>query len=261
MGLGVRHEWPMESYLAAWKTFRQAANENKIIAQHLVSQPSWPRGKKLRICDIGCGDGRLLEALIFEAPDEVAEVCLIDPDYELLQEAARSISERNYISKVSTTLAKVESVFPDCASGFDVVLMIHLVYLIESESLVQLLRALPRDLIVYILFDAPTSVFTSLWAKTAPKYRDRVVRAHDIIASLTPSEFAVQRTEVEARVPNPFDLPREDLRNAILSLLCYSSDVLADSDMRAWARSTIERYVDEQGNVACRSACYEIQRV
>ncbi len=260
MGLGVRHEWPMESYLAAWKTFRQAANENKVIAQHLVSQPSWPRGRKLRICDIGCGDGRLLEALIFEAPDELAEVCLVDPDYELLQEAARSISERNYISKVSTILSKVESVFPSCVEGFDVALMVHLVYLIETECLIQLLQAMPPGPVIYIVFDAPTSVLTSLWSRTASKYHERVVQAHHIIDSLSSGEFAVQRSQIEARVPNPFSLPREDLRGAILSLLCYSSDVLEDPDKRDWARSTIERYVDEQGSVVCRSVCYEVRR-
>jgi 2-polyprenyl-3-methyl-5-hydroxy-6-metoxy-1,4-benzoquinol methylase len=260
VGLEIRREWPMESYLAAWKTFRQTANENKSIARHLTTQPSWPRGKKLRICDVGCGDGRLIEAITLETQDEIAAVSLVDPDPELLDEAVRCIAEEALVPNITRTLATAEMAFPACATGHDIVLMVHVVYLIESEHLVRLLEAMPPEVVAYVIFDEPESVFTTLWRETAPKFHGRVLEAHKIMKALPRTNFAIAETKVEAQVANPFTLPREDVRRAILSLLCYSTEAADDMRTRGWIESTVSRYVDSNGQVLCRSGCYEIRR-
>jgi SAM-dependent methyltransferase len=250
----------MASYLAAWKAFRQAANENKRIARHLVSRPQWPRRPRLRICDIGCGDGRLLETLILEAPDELGAVVLVDPDTDLLDEAVRAVTELNLVPEVIRIPSTAESAFPSCAADSDIVLMIHVVYLMESEHFAELLGVLSTKAVTYIVLDEPESIFTTLWEKTAPKFYDRVLKAHRFIQSLPPERFQVKESKIQAEVPNPFSLPREDLRRAILSLLCYSSGALDDPRAREWIERTVNQFAVADGKVACRSACYEILR-
>lgn len=259
--LDIRQEWPMDSYLAAWKNFRQASGENKVIARHLISRPSWPHGKAIRVCDLGCGDGRLLEALVLECPDEVATVNLIDPDPELLDEATRCVTDQALVPVISTHLATAEEAFPECAIGYDVVLMVHVVYLLESTHFLDLLYTAPQNVALFVVFDHPNSVFTTLWERTAPKYHARVLEAHKIISTLPIEQFDVRRSEFEARLPNPFDLPREDIRRSLLSMLCYSSEAVSDNSIRSWIESVVGRYLDESGNVVCRSVCYEIVRI
>jgi len=257
--LDIRQEWPMDSYLAAWKNFRQASDENRAIARHLISRPSWPQGRAIRVCDLGCGDGRLLEALVLECLDEVAAITLIDPDPDLLDEATRCLTDQALVPMISTHLATAEESFPECAIGHDIVLMVHVVYLLESTHLLDLLYTTPQNVALLIVFDHPESVFTTLWERTAPKYHARVLEAHKIIDALSPEQFAVHRSEFEARLPNPFDLPREDIRRSLLSMLCYSSEAV--SDHGPWIKSVVDKYLDEGGNVVCRSVCYEIMRL
>lgn len=257
----VRTEWPMDSYLGAWKTFRQAANENESIASHLVSRTSWPSGEGLRICDVGCGDGRLLETIIIEAQNSVEAVTLVDPDQDLLNEAENVIREQaSLVPQIHRLLLTAEEAFPGCAVDADVILFVHVVYLIESHHLINIFNSLPLDKIVYVIFDEPTSVFTTLWEQTAPKYRERVIEAHKIIRALPRNQFDIEESLIEAEVPNPFDYSRKDVQDAILSILCYSSEALTSPHRRLWIEETIKRYIGGNGGVMCRSACYEITR-
>jgi 2-polyprenyl-3-methyl-5-hydroxy-6-metoxy-1,4-benzoquinol methylase len=256
----VRTEWPMDSYLGAWKTFRQAANENESIASHLVSRASWPSGEGLRICDVGCGDGRLLETLILEPTITVEEVTLVDPDEELLNEAKRILRAETPVPQINPLLLTAEEAFPECAVDADVILLVHVVYLIESHHLIGIFNSLPFGKIVYVVFDEPTSVFTTLWEQTAPKYHERVIEAHKIIQALPRNQFDVEESSIKAEVPNPFDYSWKDVQDAILSILCYSSEALTSPHRRQWIESTIAQYVGEEGKVTCSSACYEIRR-
>lgn len=256
----VRTEWPMDSYLGAWKTFRQAANENESIANHLVSRTSWPSEEGLCICDVGCGDGRLLEALILESQNTPMAVTLVDPDEDLLNEAENVIRKQELVPQIQRILLTAEEAFPECAVDADVILLVHVVYLIESHHLIDIFNLLPLDKIVYVVFDEPASVFTTLWEQTAPKYHERVVEAHKIIQALSRNQFDVEESLIAAEVPNPLDYSRKDVQDAILSILCYSSEALTSPHQRQWVESTIAQYVGEDGKVICRSACYEIRR-
>src|SRR5687768_4187145 len=126
------HEWPMESYLTAWKMFRLLSDENRATAQHIVSRSHWPRRGSLSLLDLGCGDGRLVEQVALLSPDPITRVTLVDPDAELLSEAEATIRETETVQEVTTIQLPLEDVDKN---GFSAILLVHVVYLLREESL------------------------------------------------------------------------------------------------------------------------------
>lgn len=259
MSESPRNEWPMATYMAAWKTFRRLSDENRATARHLLSRARWPHRDGITICDVGCGDGRLVETLVMESTTGISSVVLVDPDGSLLEEASTCVSTSPERS-VRAIKDSAERAFPACAEGADVSLLVHVVYLIPNGGLRHLLEASPAGMPLYVILDAPESVFSQLWKRTAPKYFARAEKARNLIESLPADRFAVDRSTFSSTITNPFKLSRTDLRDAILSLLCYRSIDESDAELHGWIAQVIERHAAGQ-HVVCDSACYEIVRL
>ena len=248
----------MESYLSAWKIFRRLSDENVATAEHLVNQPMWPKRADLNITDLGCGDGRLLEEIILRSPAGVHEVRLVDPDSELLLEAASCISQTERVPHVHTIHRGIERAFPDCSNGSDIILIVHVVYLLEAGALREALFSSPVGIPIYIVLDDPNSIFTTLWEKTAPRFHETAMGAHEIVSSLPGDQFKVAKSSISSSVCNPLPLERDDIRDALLSILTYSEvSPLTDPQIREWVERTITARI-ENGALKCRSTCYEI---
>jgi hypothetical protein len=260
MMIMARSEWPMETYLAAWKTFRRLSNENAATARHLVGRPAWPKKHPINILDLGCGDGHLLEEVLTQSPVGIDEVRLVDPDPELLGEAVNCVHHTSLTGRVVSVVGTLDEVYEREASGVDAILAVHLVYLLEAESVQRLLYRVPEGVPLYVVFDAPHSIFTTLWEKTAPKYFARAHAAHSAIRALPTSHFEVGVSEIVSSIRNPLALPRGDVRDALLSILSYSNvSSKSNPAMREWIKNTLTaRLRDDE--IRCESVCYEILR-
>jgi hypothetical protein len=254
-----RAEWPSTAYLSAWKTFRLLSNENEMTARHLLDRPSWPRKEGLVLSDIGCGDGRLSQLMVVKNPTSVREVRLVDPDGDLLAEAERCLIETTPVTTVSTVARAAEDGLPEIVMGCDVILLVHVVYLMRNYSLQKLLDSLPFGIPLFVVLDKPDSVFSQLWEKTAPKYFDRAVRAHSTVQQLPEASYAVENSTFTAQVPHP-RTQRDDVQTALLSLLSYADAALiSQPNVRRWIDTILERHTDH-GRIRCTSTCYAIRR-
>jgi hypothetical protein len=206
----------------------------------------------MTLVDIGCGDGRLLEEVLLQSPSRVGEVRLIDPDAELLSEAARCIGEVGFVRRIDTIHGGIEGIDQDSVLNADALLLVHVVYLLNPGLLGQFVKSLPVGVPAYIVLDSPRSVFTTLWERTAPRYHKRAIEAHQLLRDLPPEEFEASVTTVRSTVRNPLAVHRPDVRDALLSILCYRevSDTL---DPALQDRS-------EELVVHCESTCYNITR-
>jgi len=250
-------KWPWDSYLPAWKTFRRISNENTVTAKHLLSRKKWPQKDNITVCDLGCGDGLLLETIILESPTIISEVRLLDPDWGLLSEAISRVNETGHVGKVISYLDTAESGFPHCAEGVDVITGVHIVYFMENEAFQRILFSVPVSIPFYVVLDSPDSVFTSLWRVTAPLYHERSLHAHETLNALPRDIFSVTSTSFNSRILNPALLAREDLRQAILSILTYSD---FSPDKYPSVSSILEKHTKGK-YLLCRSHCYEIIRL
>lgn len=256
----AREEWPSEVYLEAWKTFRAISNENAVMAAQLVGQRAWPKSSGLTLCDIGCGDGELMKQIVVQSRSPIAEVRLIDPDEELLSEAVRVVSETGLVKDVKQTLANAEDVFPACTERSDAVLLVHVVYLMRNGAFRGMLQAMAPQTPLFVVMDAPESVFTQLWKETAPKYHQRSTRAHETIAQLPRDTFAVQATPFSSLIPDP-RAQRLDLKTALLSILCYTDARRLANDGALMEKIDATLSAHASGDkIRCDLVCYAIQR-
>lgn len=198
--------WPMTAYLAAWRTFRRVSNENAHMAAHIVALASWPRHTdQFGVCDLGCGDGRLLDELIGMSASRPGRVRLVDTDDGLLSEATRQLASC-LPPRLSPAgfLGRAEDLIEKVAEGMDVLLLIHVVYLMETHAVRSLLERIPRGVPMIVVLDEPESVFAELWRVTAPQYSKRVELAHGVLGRLPVGDYEVRRTSITSFVPNPF---------------------------------------------------------
>jgi SAM-dependent methyltransferase len=257
MGKKLLSPWPCNSYLSAWKTFRLISNENEVTANHLLARTSWPRKENITICDLGCGDGHLIEQLILTSPTKIAKVHLLDPNSELMREAHERVCETNLTNDVVCLVGTAERRFAECTVGIDVILLIHVVYLMENGALLKILSSIPFNTPLYLILDSPDSVFTALWKITAPLYYERALKAHETLKKLPKDNFIIRQSTFKSQIKNPLLLPREDLKQAILSILTYSdfSENMYPTILPILEKHTQEKYL------SCKSRCYEILRV
>jgi hypothetical protein len=255
----ARREWPSAAYLENWKAFRGMSNENAVTAAELLKHPLWPQGDSLTLCDIGCGDGKVAQEIVRQSRGAFREVRLVDPDEDLLEEAIQMLaSEKVETRKYHATAAQA---LPGCAEGADVALLAHVVYLLPDGELEAIFRAMPVEVPLVVVMDAPDSVFTSLWAESAPKYHARSLAAHATIAALPRDAYFVETTRLSSLLPDPRAI-EPDGKIQLLAILCYTDrDLLtADPGLLARAEDILGRYAAE-GQIRCDSMCYVIQRL
>jgi len=257
----AREEWPSEIYIEAWKTFRALSGENAVMAAQIVGQRAWPRRDDgITLCDIGCGDGELMKQIVVHSQSPIADVRLVDPDEDLLSEAVRVVEETGLVPHVERTLATAEEVFPRCAESSDAVLLVHVVYLMKNGGFRKILEACVPGTPLFVVMDAPDSVFTQLWRETAPKYHHRSVKAHETVAQLSRDAYDVEATSFSSLLPDPRHL-RADLRTALLSILCYTDArrLAGDDALMTSIDALLTRH--EAGEmIRCDLVCYTIQR-
>ena len=248
----------MPEYLKAWKLFRDNADENEVTAKSLLKRLSWPRKGGLDICDLGCGDGRLIGELLARCGD-VQKVRLVDPDNDLLTEAEALVERRFPGRHIVASLNSVREGWPKCAGDADVILAVHLVYLVEGDELQSLIQNRPKNAVSYIVLDAPTSVFTELWKWTADKYYRRAKLAHTELCKYLGLPGPPQDAPIRSRIPKSL-LADHEMSDWLLSILCYRN-MLTDvpPDLRRKVREIIDHHTDKSGEfVECESVCYEL---
>ena len=252
-----RAEWPMASYMASWKLFRQVSDENEVTAQHILSCPAWPTEQAISILDVGCGNGHVVGRILALCMNGVANVRLLDPDEELLSEAYKHILETRVTDDVITHLGSVSRYIPDVYEGVDVVLAIHVAYLMEPSEFGQMMAALPKGVTTYVVLDRPDSVFSRLWEVTAPKYHGRSVQAHKTLGALPPG-FNVEHSVIASHIQNPL-ARRRQVMESLLSLLCYTDYTSLDAQSRKGVEGILREHTRD-GVVTCESSCYEVVR-
>lgn len=247
----------MPEYLRAWKLFRANSDENRVTAEFVLRSALWPQKKSVDVCDLGCGDGLLLAEVLAKCPS-VNKVRLVDPDNDLLLEAEAMVEEKFPGTHVSALLNSVREGWPRCAGNADVILAIHLVYLIEEDELQALVRNRPPNAAMFVVLDAPHSVFTELWRWTADKYFRRSKRAHEVMRnSLGLSNTAPLKT-IKSKISKSL-LVEHELSDWLLSILCYRN-MLEDvpAQLKDTARRILDEHTDSTGNfIECESLCYE----
>lgn len=248
----------MPEYPRAWKLFRDNADENEVTAKFLLKRPSWPRKVGLSICDLGCGDGRILAEVLARCGD-VQKVRLVDPDNDWLNEAEALIEHRFPGRHLIASLNSVREGWPKCAGDADVILAVHLVYLLEEDELHSLIHDRPKSAVTYVVFDSPTSVFSELWKWTADKYARRAKLAHAELCKYLGLSEPPREAVIRSRFPKKL-LSDHELSDWLMSILCYRN-MLTDvpSDLRRKVREIIDHHTDKTGEfVECESVCYEL---
>ena len=251
--------WPMSSYLSAWRTFRALSDEPQRTAEHVVAQPAWPTRSSLRILDLGCGDGLMVQAFLLSLGQTVARALLLDPDNELLGEAAARLGELALKAVIEPRLGGLEDQAAVLARQVDVGLAIHVVYLVEPEQFQQVVKRWPAGVPLYVVIDAPDSVFSKVWRYTAPEFAARTQAAHRYLSSGSDGQsVSVRQTRFSTRVANPFSLS-EEVAEHVFSLISYAEFSKLSAENRERTQQIIREHADGK-QLVCTCSCYEIVR-
>jgi SAM-dependent methyltransferase len=248
--------WPMVNYMPAWKTFRRESDEPEITAEHVIHQPGWPRKEPLSILDIGCGDGRMIEAFLFTVHQDIDKVVLLDPDEHMLHEARAEIESYNLGTVVEPRLGVADLGGTELAKCVDVGLAIHVAYLLPPTSFQNLVRRWPCGKPLYVVLDSPGSVFTQLWERTAPEYAARSTSIHAFFAENASVDSSIAMTTFSTRVASPF-LLADKISRLVLSLLSYRQYDELTPDLRQHVDDTVQAHI-EGDKLVCKCSCYEI---
>jgi len=250
----------MANYLSAWKTFRHLGNEPAATAEHVISQPRWPSKDNLRILDVGCGDGQMAQAFLLKMlkSQTVAEVVLLDPEEGMLSEAASLIRGAGFRGDIRRELGLADKEALKLAKEIDVGLAIHVVYLLPHNRFRTFVNRWPVGIPLYVVLDAPDSVFSEIWPQTAVDYATRSRRVHEYLSGEANGGLKVHRTDFTTRMSDPFDLA-PPVRDLALSLLCYGDYDEVPDGKKPIVRDAILKH-KEDGFVRCACSCYELLR-
>lgn len=252
----IKDEFPMDIYLPSWKLFRCLSDENKETAKHLLLKSNW--NMPSNILDIGCGDGLLIKEIVHLCENSVKEVRLLEPDLELLETAFKNLSETNLIPSIVKINNDINSVLKDCFNEIDLILAVHIAYLIPTTDFIQVINSIPINVPFYLVLDEPTSIFSTLWKETAFKYSQRSLKTHEYVKSLDNSEFSVNYSVITSHIKNPLKL-RKDIKERIISLLCYNDYNSFTQDKKQLVEKIISDFLINE-TINCNSSCYEIIR-
>jgi len=250
--------WPMANYIEAWKAFRCQGNEPEATASHILAQPLWPKHGDLRILDIGCGDGHMLEAFLLKLGSMISKVYLLDPEEWILSEAVKQIEGILPNFKIFTQVGTADEEGLDFTRHVDVGLAIHIVYLMSHSRFRRLINHWHSRIPLFVVLDAPDSVFSQLWNMTAQDYAVRSAKVHNYFENEKNSQLTIQRTDFFTHVTNPFTLssPRKEL---VLSLLCYCRYEDLSEDVKKKVYRVITDH-SEAEIIKCNCSCYEMIR-
>lgn len=256
--VNAKIDFPMtrERYLSSWKIFRAISDENIVTAGHILSLPVWRDVSS--VLDFGCGDGLITKALVLKSPQNIDKVTLVDPDTEMLLEAEIHLKEIGLVPDMRSVNAK----FEDCVGYYtqeaDIILAIHLVYLLTEESFKLLLDSLPVGKKMILILDEANSIFSKLWGITAPKYAKRSEAVRNYLNS-QPAGFSIEKSLITSKIINPL-IARQEIKGALLSLLSYSDYSLMNTELQNVVEKTVSGSLC--GRFAeCTSACYQITRL
>lgn len=261
--------YPLPEYIAAWKIFRSFSNEDETIARHIISlvQKRFPgcrvpdeRGNDcgLRILDIGPGDGRVLLQLLLQIPAKPSSLTFVEPNPEFMRQAQSNICFFGFADSINPIQSKALNVDEKIVGSCDVTLCTHTAYFLESDEMERLLRLTRPGAVLYVVLDDRTSLFSSIWKRTAPKYYDVAERHRRSLLALDPSVFSVNSTVIATKVKSPFSI-RPDLAEMLMSLLSYY-DV---RDMESSEFEFVKKEITSAtvgDHIDCKSTCFEICR-
>jgi len=250
--------FPWSFYGQAWKLFRRLSDENIETAKHLLSRDHWPNCVNTLILDVGCGDGLLIQSIIDMGKIDVGEVILIDPYIEWLDQARKNINDyvtSGVIKNLEVITGTAEDNFIEYSSRANVILGIHLAYLVEPSTIEMMIASLPTNIPFYFVLDHPSSIFSKLWEETAPVYKNRASLAHKYVRNLG-SSFEVNMSTIISHLPNPLSR-KDEIKDQMLSLLCYDDVRNFPHDLYAWVTEQVAKAVVDN-TISCDSTCYEI---
>lgn len=251
-------DFPMsrERYLSTWKIFRLVSNENVVTAKHIVALHAFQ--SKTSLLDLGCGDGLVISEIIRQSNTEISSVHLLDPDFQMLNEAFDNVLSLNKQIQINKWCGKVSQYFPVLNKKVEVILAIHLVYLLEEDELQSILSGLPKGVPIIFVFDDEHSVFSSLWKMTAKKYSDRSLFARNFLNSLGHS-FQIKQSLITSHIANPLNY-NDKIKSALISILSYSDFDQMPINLKSDVEKCITSYL-KNDVLPCTSICYEIIRV
>ena len=232
---------PMESFIESWKTFREHANESETIASCLRNWTLWKYQQDNRVADIGCGDGRMLEAIILKtAGPNVKILCtLLDPTRSFIEEAKQTARRLSNVTAVTTLHGSLRKHFRRLPDSLDIAFFIHTACVVTPKEWDLVLSLAFRGTTVIWVMDNPTSVFTHCWSITAPTFYDRLQEAYEFLSKAAKDEaLKIEIAKRTVLASNPFSFPK-DVRDNILSLICYADF----RRLRDFEKKTIQRLI------------------
>jgi SAM-dependent methyltransferase len=263
-------QFPSTVYKEAWKTFRARSDENEVTSQKILEFPFWRSeniGKTIRLLDIGCGDGLIIQELIYKMSINLGVnfeiLTLIDPYLDWLQEANKiAVTLRNsgIVKDIKAINLNIEDSLAEISKEYDIILAIHVVYFLEPQILRKILQDLPSNVYFYVVMDAPGSVFSEIWRVTKPEYLERVEEARKLIESLDSSRYKLRQSEIISSVPNPLEMADCPVKKMILSMLSYSNYECLEDSAIEHINSEVSRN-SWDGKLRCKSTCYEILKL
>lgn len=260
------HDFPMPSYIAAWKLFRSFSNEDELIARALVESinarfphAAGPTGTGLSLFDVGPGDGRVLFETLIKLETRPARVEFAEPDRDFFKEVEKNIGYYDFADQLVKHHKKLNDVEPEAVSRADVVICTHAIYFLTDRELNLLIGGLRPSSLLLILMDDPTSIFSTLWAHTNPRFH-QVAEGHrrtlEGLASGDNCAISVRTTTVKTDVVHP-GLVRTDLASMLKSFMSYTEY----DDLTIEECAVVDRLIDQarvEGHVPCRSKLYEL---
>ena len=121
-----------------------------------------------------------------------------------------------------------------------------------------ILQQRPAPSALFVVLDAEDSVFTQLWAETAPEYHRRAIKAHKTLAGFSAPGTAKSQSVIRAKIPKSV-LKQHHLADWILSILCYKNMTKnVDARLHRRVHDVLNRHQDPSGQyIECKSVCYE----
>lgn len=248
--------YPMRDYVLAWKIYRTLSNEDIEIGKRVADFIGRERNSE-SVLDVGPGDGRVLSRALLLASHRPSLLTIVEPNQSFLEEAIRSLNSPVIASDIRPICKKFGDCSDDELNGPTKILCTHTCYFLTHAEMARLLQLVEAGASLLVVVDAPDSVFTELWNRTAPQY-SACARGHiETLETLPRNRFSVRKGQIPAKLNDPFRL-RCDVQNLVLSMLCYSEVEDMHAEMLSSVNDCVRRHSDIDNSINCVSNLYEI---